>query len=767
MNNLTRIAKSTTAAIDLATIIVGILVLSILTGLVGATVYAVIPWTHDRASKADLTALAAAEQAYSNNHTDNVDTSVDHFASYDSLLSSKLVQKDSDIKLLTNAANTCYVATSTSESGAIYWVDSDNPNPVAYSSNPVSNCGDLNSLIPAAQRVGVMKVTWDSTASACLNAMLPINSDGGTTTPVNVNINWGDGSSTNNAGENPTHTYSTSGVKTITIVGSFGTWGGAQYATTQATKAPGNAYRTCLTSITQWKDTQTTNAYKGFYLARNLTSVAQIPSTLTNATYMFAYLYSGGPALDVSSLNTSNITNMSYMFYASTAFNGDITNWNVSQVQDMSYMFMNAYAFNQPVGSWNVGNVTNMDHIFTQAKVFNQPLNTWNTGNVTNLASAFYGASVFNQPLNNWNTAKVKSLNQTFGMTPVFNQNISGWNTTNVTDMYGTFMNTTVFNQPLNTWDVSNVQDMSFMFGQAKAFNQPLNNWKTNSLQLLNQTFVSTGAFNQDISTWNTSNVTSMLATFSNTTFNMPLSTANGTWDTGKVTNFGSMFASNTVFNQNLSFFKLTGATPANGGVDINNMFSGTKVFVGTGLNSWSTTNVVSIANTFSYTSAFNTNISSWNVGNVTNMSGAFASATAFNQNISSWNTANVTNMSYTFSGASIFNQAIGSWNVGNVTTMANMFAAANTFNQSLTNWSVSNVTDMSYMFSNNSIFNQPLSGWNTKTGKVAKMDYMFQGTGAFNQNLTGWTVSQAPTHFSFGTGSATLQLTNYPKFPS
>ena len=49
---------------------------------------------------------------------------------------------------------------------------------------------------------------------------------------------------------------------------------------------------------------------------------------------------------NISNWDVSNITNMSYMFYGSSEFNGDISKWNVSNVTDMSYMFNGASAFN-------------------------------------------------------------------------------------------------------------------------------------------------------------------------------------------------------------------------------------------------------------------------------------------------------------------------------------------------------------------------------------------------------------------------------------
>ncbi|WP_230453473.1 DUF285 domain-containing protein [Mycoplasma capricolum] len=58
--------------------------------------------------------------------------------------------------------------------------------------------------------------------------------------------------------------------------------------------------------------------------------------------------------------------------------------WNTSNVTNMEYMFYGAKNFNQPIGNWNTSNVTNMEHMFDDAVSFNQDLSKWNTSKVIN-----------------------------------------------------------------------------------------------------------------------------------------------------------------------------------------------------------------------------------------------------------------------------------------------------------------------------------------------------------------------------------------------
>ena len=46
------------------------------------------------------------------------------------------------------------------------------------------------------------------------------------------------------------------------------------------------------------------------------------------------------------------------MFNNATSFNQPLNNWNTSNVTDMSYMFTLANNFNQDIGDWNLSSVT-------------------------------------------------------------------------------------------------------------------------------------------------------------------------------------------------------------------------------------------------------------------------------------------------------------------------------------------------------------------------------------------------------------------------
>jgi len=261
-------------------------------------------------------------------------------------------------------------------------------------------------------------------------------------------IDWGDGSTSVNSYANRTHTYTTPGDYTISILGDcvgfrFGSVGDKDK----------------IIEITQWGNNFRLGNNGGYFfgctnlLLTGLTDTLNLGET-TSLDYMFFNCNNIEIIPNINDWDVSNIQSMVFMF-SQTQFNSDISNWNVLNVTNMAGMFNNTNNFNQDISTWNVSGVTSMYAIFGGCSSFNQPLNGWDVSNVTNMISMFAGCSSFNQPLGSWNVSNVTSISFMFQNCIIFNQNLSSWDTSNVDNMDGMFFFSSSFNQDLSSWCVS------------------------------------------------------------------------------------------------------------------------------------------------------------------------------------------------------------------------------------------------------------------------------------------------------------------------
>ena len=142
--------------------------------------------------------------------------------------------------------------------------------------------------------------------------------------------------------------------------------------------------------------------------------------TITNTSLFFCFYNSSCINFgNISNWNTSNVTNMTAMFYGASNFNESIdtsgNKWNTSNVTDMNSMFYGVTKFNNSISNWDTSKVTNMNNMFYGASNFNQPLdpsgNIWNTYNVTNMTTMFQNAINFSQvSVGNWNFSSISTI---------------------------------------------------------------------------------------------------------------------------------------------------------------------------------------------------------------------------------------------------------------------------------------------------------------------------------------------------------------------
>lgn len=140
-------------------------------------------------------------------------------------------------------------------------------------------------------------------------------------------------------------------------------------------------------------------------------------SLLTTMYQMFSscsYL----TTIDVSEWDTSNVTNMSYMFYNSASLNnaGSFASFNTSKVTTMAYMFRATAFPTLDLSSFNTPNVTNMTSMFENCtKTTSINVSNFDTSNVTTMDYMFGGCSLVTElDLSNFTTSKVTNFKGMF-----------------------------------------------------------------------------------------------------------------------------------------------------------------------------------------------------------------------------------------------------------------------------------------------------------------------------------------------------------------
>ena len=149
--------------------------------------------------------------------------------------------------------------------------------------------------------------------------------------------------------------------------------------------------------------------------------------------------------IDISYWDVSNVTDMSYMFFACEELKsvGDLSNWDVSNVMSTHSVFSYCIKLKSfgDISGWDVSNVNDMSNMFNNCKKFNQNISGWNVSKVTDMSNMFECCKFFNQNLSGWDVSNVNDMSNMFNNCKKFNQDISNWNVSKVMFKYRMFYN--------------------------------------------------------------------------------------------------------------------------------------------------------------------------------------------------------------------------------------------------------------------------------------------------------------------------------------
>ena len=183
-------------------------------------------------------------------------------------------------------------------------------------------------------------------------------------------------------------------------------------------------------------------------------------------------------------IDTSNITNMNYMFENCTALESvDMSGFDTSNVTDMSFMFNGCSSLTGlNVSNFNTSNVTDMHYMFTDcSSLTGLNVSNFNTAKVITMTSMFEGcSSLTSLNLSTFNTALVTDMSSMFsGCSTLSSLNISSFNTANVTDTQNMFRGcSSLTSLDLSNFDLNALTNYSLMLDgctSLQTINTPVN----------------------------------------------------------------------------------------------------------------------------------------------------------------------------------------------------------------------------------------------------------------------------------------------------
>ena len=292
----------------------------------------------------------------------------------------------------------------------------------------------------------------------------------------------------------------------------------------------------------------------------------------------YFFYFSKVTSIDLSALDTSEVTNMSYMFYGCWSLTSlDVSKFDTSQVTNMGSMFSHCSGLTSlDVSKFNISKVTDMSSMFSCCtKLVSLDLSNFDALKLTNTNAIFVGLdsletlslSNFNAPkftddninsmfsglvylktlnLSNFNAPELTDINAIFsGLGSLETLNLSNFNAPKITDMHRVFYGlNNLSNLDLSNFNTANVTDMSYMFtGCSSLTSLDVSSFDTSKVTNMSSMFEECSSLTSlDLSNFDTSQVTNMEDMFKSCSSLTNLDLRS--FDTSKVTNMRYMFDS-------------------------------------------------------------------------------------------------------------------------------------------------------------------------------------------------------------------------------
>ncbi len=191
----------------------------------------------------------------------------------------------------------------------------------------------------------------------------------------------------------------------------------------------------------------------------------------------YFYEFRNMTSIDLSALDTSEVTDMSDMFDSCSSLTSlDVSKFDTSKVTNMRGMFASCSSLTSlDVSNFDTSNVTDMNGMFYHcSSLTNLDVSNFDTSEVTNMGAMFSGCgSLLSLDLSNFDTSKVTSMYFMFReCSSLTNLDVSNFDTSEVTNMDGMFDScSSLTNLDVSKFDTSQVTNMDGMFCNCPAWN--------------------------------------------------------------------------------------------------------------------------------------------------------------------------------------------------------------------------------------------------------------------------------------------------------
>ena len=220
--------------------------------------------------------------------------------------------------------------------------------------------------------------------------------------------------------------------------------------------------------------------------------------------------------LDISDLDTSNVSNMGHMFYDCNIGRINISNFDTSNVENMNCMFKNCGVDEGfDLSSFDTSNVVCMSSMFEGFTGTSIDISNLDTSSVIDMSSMFSDCQVNCLNLGDIDTSRVENMSHMFEECTVENIDVSKLNTSRCIDMSHMFYNCGVQYLDVSHFDTSKVLKMDFMFASCQFTNLDLTSFETFNVKSMEGMFYDSRISLLDISSFYIDDTTDIMFIFS------------------------------------------------------------------------------------------------------------------------------------------------------------------------------------------------------------------------------------------------------------